>query len=180
VKAAKTRLKAEPISSERLVLEPLAVWHAKEMAVVLDSPTLYRFTGERPATPDELRARYERLVAGSTDELVDWLNWVLRLHGTGALVGTVQATVSHAEQGLVAQVAWVVGVPWQRRGFAKEAACALVSWLEDKQVELVVANIHPDHSASAAVARGAGLLPTNESHHGERVWRRTASTSRST
>lgn len=173
-----TRLKAEAISSERLVLEPLAVGHAEEMAVVLDSPALHQFTGERPRTPDELRARYERLAAGAPDELVNWLNWVLRLRETGALVGTVQATVSPAGQDLVAQVAWVVGVPWQRRGLAREAARAMVSWLEDKQVELIVAHIHPDNAASAAVARGAGLEPTSESHHGERVWRRAASASR--
>jgi len=122
VEAAKTRLEAEPVGSPRLVLEPLAVWHAEEMAVVLDSPELHRFTGTRPDTPDELRARYERLVAGSPDELVDWLNWALRVRETGALAGTVQATVSHAGSGLVAEVAWVVGVPWQRRGFATEAA----------------------------------------------------------
>ena len=88
------------------------------------------------------------------------------------------ATVSHTEQGLVAHVAWVVGVPWQRRGFAKEAARAMVSWLEDKQVELIVAHIHPDHSASAAVARDAGLVPTSERHRGETIWRRTAARSR--
>jgi len=176
VEAAKTRLEAEPVGSPRLVLEPLAVWHAEEMAVVLDSPELHRFTGTRPDTPDELRARYERLVAGSPDELVDWLNWALRVRETGALAGTVQATVSHAGSGLVAEVAWVVGVPWQRRGFATEAARAMVSWLADKHVEVIDAHIHPDHSASAGVARGAGLEPTSETHHGERVWRRSTST----
>jgi RimJ/RimL family protein N-acetyltransferase len=150
------------------------------MAVVLESPALHRFTGGGPATPAQLRARYERLVAGSPDGMMDWLNWVLRLHETGALAGTVQATVSHTRHGLVAQVAWVVGVPWQRHGFAKEAARALVLWLEGKQVELIVAHIHPDNSASAAVARDAGLVPTSERHRGETIWRRTASNLAST
>ena len=68
-----------------------------------------------------------------------------------------------------------MGVPWQRHGFAKEAARALVLWLEGKQVELIVAHIHPDNGASAAVARDAGLVPTSERHRGETIWRRTAS-----
>ena len=175
MKAAIERLKAEPISSRRLALEPLDIRHANEMAVVLESRALHRFTGGGPATRAELRARYERLIAGSPDGTVDWLNLVLRLHETGALAGTVQASVSHTKPGLVAEVAWVVGVPWQRHGFAKEAARALVLWLEGKKVELIVAHIHPDHSASAAVARDAGLVPTSERHRGETIWRRTAS-----
>jgi glyoxylase-like metal-dependent hydrolase (beta-lactamase superfamily II) len=37
-----------------------------------------------------------------------------------------------------------------------------------------VAHIHPDHSASAGVARDAGLTPTSETHQDERIWRRAA------
>jgi RimJ/RimL family protein N-acetyltransferase len=173
LQAPREQLRAEPIDTDRLVLEPLDVGHAMEMAVVLDSPALHRFTGGGPpASAAELRTRYERLSAGSPDALIDWLNWALRLRETGALAGTVQATVSHTGPALIAQVAWVIGVPWQRRGLATEAARAMVAWLEDKQVAVIVAHIHPDHGASAKVARDAGLVPTSETHRGETVWRR--------
>ena len=39
--------------------------------------------------------------------------------------------------------------------------------------DAVVAHIHPDHAASVAVARAAGLAPTAERHDGEVVWRRS-------
>lgn len=85
-------------------------------------------------------------------------------------MGTVQATVTAA--GSVAEIAWVVGTPWQGRGLASEAAQGLVSWLGEQAVSTVVAHIHPDHRASAAVATAAGLTPTDEWQDGEVRWRR--------
>ncbi|MFF3334672.1 GNAT family N-acetyltransferase [Streptomyces sp. NPDC002888] len=156
------------MSTDRLNLLPLAVEHAEEMAVVLSDPALHAFIGGTPLTPDALRTRYERLVAGSPDPSVSWCNWVLRVRHEWQLVGTVQATVT-AEG--VAEIAWVTGTPWQGRGFGSEAARALVRWLRDSPVHTVIAHIHPDHAASAAVAEAAGLSPTGETHDGETHWR---------
>jgi RimJ/RimL family protein N-acetyltransferase len=165
-------VKAEPIPTDRLALLPLEVAHAGEMAVVLSDPALHDFIGGEPAPVAELRARYERLVAGSPDPTVEWWNWVIRLRETGALVGTVQATVS--DDGRRAEIAWVVGTAWQGRGIATEAAHALVTWLGAEGVHTVTAHIHPDHAASAAVARAAGLSPTDQWQDGEVGWLRTS------
>lgn len=74
--------------------------------------------------------------------------------------------------GPVAEIAWVVGTPWQGRGIATEAVRALVDRLGAEGVRSYVAHIHPDHAASAAVAAAAGLAPTDERHEGEIRWRR--------
>ncbi|PRX99622.1 GNAT family N-acetyltransferase [Allonocardiopsis opalescens] len=168
-----TAITAQPIATERLDLLPLEVGHAEEMAAVLSDPALHSFIGGGPDDVQALRSRYRRLAAGSPDPAVGWLNWVVRLRAGGRLTGTVQATVSPSAHGPVAEVAWVVGTPWQRRGIASEAAAALVGWLDRGGVRTVVARIHPEHSASAAVACAAGLSPTGEWHDGERTWRRT-------
>ncbi|WP_043669274.1 GNAT family N-acetyltransferase [Streptomyces xylophagus] len=160
----------ELTGTARLDLVPLSAAHAAEMATVLSSPSLHTFIGGEPLTPDALRTRYERLAAGSPDPAVTWCNWVLRLRSEGCLVGTVQATITEA--GSVAEIAWVVGAPWQGRGLASEAAQGLVSWLEEQDVSTIVAHIHPDHRASAAVATAAGLTPTDEWQDGEIRWRR--------
>jgi len=68
-------------------------------------------------------------------------------------------------------VAWVIGVPSQGRGYATEAAAALVAHLRALGVRTITAHVHPDHAASAAVAAAIGLLPTDETERGERVWR---------
>jgi RimJ/RimL family protein N-acetyltransferase len=75
--------------------------------------------------------------------------------------------------GARAEIAWVVGLSWQRQGFAAEAARALAGWLDARGVTAIQAHIHPDHAASAAVARRAGLVPTGRSDGGEQLWVRT-------
>lgn len=175
---------AEPLATGRLTLEPLRVAHAEEMAAVLSDPALHTFIGGAPDDVAALRARCTRMVTGSPDPRVSWCNWVVRVSADGRLAGTVQATVRPAARtdtvdgtpgadgGLTAEVAWMVGTPWQGRGIASEAARALVAWLRARpEVTGVLAHIHPGHGASAAVARAAGLVPTEEWHDGEVRWR---------
>jgi RimJ/RimL family protein N-acetyltransferase len=161
---------AEPISTTRLDLVPLLPEHADEMVAVLADPDLYIFTGGSPPTREALRARYERMLAGSGDLAVSWCNWVIQLRDSGQPVGTVQATISSGGE-LVAEVAWVVGTTWQRQGIAAESARALIVWLRQRSVQTVVAHIHPNHQASAAVAAASGLVPTDRWQDGEVEWR---------
>ncbi|MGQ4487098.1 GNAT family N-acetyltransferase [Streptomyces sp. SAS_281] len=154
----------EPFATPRLTALPLRVEYADEMAAVLADPALHTFTGGAPESPDALRERYARQTAGSPDPGELWWNWVLRA-GDG-LVGYVQATV----RGDRAEIAWVVGVPWQGKGYAREAAGGLVAHLRDAGVTTAVAHIHPEHTASAAVAAGAGLTRTGEWEDGEERW----------
>jgi RimJ/RimL family protein N-acetyltransferase len=170
-----SRVPAEPIPTARLDLLPLRVDHAEEMAAALCDPALHTFIGGAPSTPGALRTRYERLVAGSPDPSVSWCNWVLRLRARPCLVGTVQATVTGRH---TAEIAWVVGTPWQGQRFATEAARGLVAWLGRQSVRTVVAHIHPAHTASAAVAAAAGLTPTEEEQEGEVRWRLTTCSAR--
>lgn len=163
-------MRLDPLRTPRLDLLPLRVEHAEKMARVLSDPALHTFIGGSPATADDLRTRYARLVAGSPDPAVSWCNWVLCSRDDGRLAGTVQATVDGPGRDR-AEIAWVVGTPWQGRGFASEAAASLVGWLREQGVRTVVAHVHPEHHASAAVARAAGLAPTAEVLDGEVRWR---------
>ena len=163
---------AEVISTERIDLLPLRVEHADEMTGVLSDPALHTFIGGAPDTMDEVRSRYRRLVAGSPDPSVVWCNWVLNLREAESLVGTVQATISSLDREPVAEIAWIVGTPWQGRGIASEATRGLVGWLTP-QVHTVVAHIHLDHVASAAVAAACGLWRTELRQDEEFLWTRS-------
>ena len=141
--------------------------HAVELARALDDDRLHTFTGGRPAAEEELRDRFTRQVAGrSPDGGETWLNWVLRRRDTGESIGTVQATVVGAS----AQLAWVVAVPHQKAGYAREASLAVRDRLRDDGVTRFSAYIHPEHAASAAVARALGLGPTGTVVNGEIRW----------
>jgi RimJ/RimL family protein N-acetyltransferase len=160
------------IGTGRLLLTPLDPGDADELVAVLADPELHRFVGGRPATLQELRTRYTALQDGSGRPEEVWRNWVVRRRADARPVGTVQATIGRRPGGWTAEIAWVVGVPWQGRGYASEAARALVGWLGRQDVHEIAAHIHPDHLASAKVASRAGLRPTRDEVDGERVWRR--------
>jgi len=161
----------DQISSARLRLVPLTVGDAAEMVAVLSGEALYAYTGGAPPGLDELRARYAGQAAGwSPDGREEWRNWILRREPGGDAVGYVQATITGG--GRRAEIAWVVGLRWQGRGYATEAARALAGWLDARGVQVIQARIHPEHAASAAVARRAGLRPSGVVEYGEQLWLR--------
>jgi RimJ/RimL family protein N-acetyltransferase len=163
---------AAELETGRLRLDAVCPDDAEEMAVVLGDPRLHEFTGGAPLTALELRSQYQRWAAGSGKPGELWLNWVVRLRATGEAVGFVQATVTRLPgRRPAAEVAWVIGVPWQGRGFAAEAAGALVRWLIEGGVATVTACIHPQHHASERVAERCGFTLTSGMIKGERVWR---------
>ncbi|MGC0414714.1 GNAT family N-acetyltransferase [Embleya sp. AB8] len=157
----------EPVRTDRLDLIPVEVGHAEEMVEVLGDPALHTFTGGEPEDLAALRARYARWAKGAPDPEVTWLNRVIRLRADDRLVGTVQATIG---PGPVAEVAWVVGTPWQGRGIAKEAAIGWVAWLRAQGIEEVRAHIHPNNLASAGTAKAAGMHSTELYEDDELRW----------
>lgn len=161
---------ADTIETARLRLVPLRVSDAGELAAVLDDIRLYEWIGGEPPTEDELRARFSRLEAGgSHDGKEKWFNWVVRQREGGQAVGRVEATLFPAEG--AAAVAWVIGTPWQCRGYGTEATRALTGWLLERDTRTLVAYVHPGNVASEIVARRSGFSVTDEVFDGERKWR---------
>ena len=135
---------------------------------VLDDQRLHTFVGGSPMSRDALAKWIEFVTPGrspSGDEI--WCNWVVRLREDGQVIGTAQATIVGEE----ASLAWTVGTAWQGQGFAKEVAAALAWWAKAHGLVWLRAAIHPEHDASAAVARSIGMAPTPEIVDGEVVWR---------
>jgi RimJ/RimL family protein N-acetyltransferase len=160
--------------TERLSLEPLSVAHAAEMGPLLDDASLHEFTGGVLLSSAALAARYAKLAGRRSpggDQL--WGNWVMRLRGTGAAVGTVQATMPSAGPAAgPAEIAWVVARRVQGRGYAKEAVRSLADRLLAAGWP-VTAYIHPGHLASQHVAHAAGLAPTETTRQRETCWIRS-------
>jgi RimJ/RimL family protein N-acetyltransferase len=159
------------LRTPRLDLEPLRVDHAHEMGAVLEDEQLYVVIGGSPPTVDELRERYRHQVVGrSPDGTQRWFNWIMRRRQDHQAVGYVQATTSREATGPAAEIAWVVGTPYQGNGYAGEAARVMVGWLREQGVGTVLAHIRPGHAASERVARAVGLLPTTTVTDGEVRW----------
>jgi len=149
-----------PLATARLALEPLAAAHAAEAYAPFADPALYRYMlGEPPASVDALREHFARLVAGSgrDDEL--WANWLVRRLDDRALVGWHQATVTVP----TASIAWVTFPAHRQRGYAREAAAAVIAWLAREGVRDVEAQSDERNVASRNTAEGLGFVPDAES-----------------
>jgi RimJ/RimL family protein N-acetyltransferase len=165
------RLSPESLTTERLALDPLRTEDAEEMAPLLADPGLHEYIGGAPATVGELRERYRRQIRGrSPDGSQLWLNWVVRRRDSGRAVGTVQATIGVHDDTSVAELAWVIAAPYQRRGYARESAAEMLRWLRQRGIGIAVAYVHPEHAASIAVARALGLRATEQTRDGEVRW----------
>lgn len=137
------------------------------MLDVLASPSLYEFDGGEAPTLDGLQGRYRHQVAGSGRPGEVWRNWIVRLVDDGCAIGFVQADVTIES----AELAWVIGIEHQGNGFASEAAIAMRDQLAVEGSTRFEAFIHPDHLASQAVARHAGMVRTGEiDDDGEELW----------
>ena len=156
------------IRTARLDLEPMLRMHAGEMFPLLDDPALHEFTGGNPPASELALAELYafREARRSPDEAELWLNWLVRDRIAGTAVGYVQASISDGES----SVAWVIATRSQGRGFATEAATALIGWLRSHGAPPAIACVHPDHAASQKVASGAGLRRTDRVEDGEEVW----------
>jgi RimJ/RimL family protein N-acetyltransferase len=165
-----------PIRTARLALVPVVAEDADELAAVFADERLYAFTGGGPGTVEELRETLGRLARGRTADPWAQRNWVVRRLADRRAVGMVQAVFG--DGGRSAEIAWLVGVPWQGQGLASEAATAVVTWLAARGAAQVTAWIRPDHHVSESVAKHAGLAVTDETRttdkhqHTERLWRR--------
>lgn len=165
-----TRLTATDLTTPRLTLTPLVEDDARDMVDVLADPRIYLFTGGEALTLDELRARYARQVVGaSPDGSQSWLNWIIRVDGRA--IGFVQATIERQADATTADIAWVLTPSAHGQGFATEAALAATGWLARLGVTRFGASIHPEHAASAAVARRLGMSSTGLlDDEGEMLW----------
>lgn len=159
--------------TERLRLEPLRESHAIELFEILSDDRMYRFVPQDPPpTVAALAARYKRLETRSSpngDE--DWLNWAVRSRSDGACIGTVQVTIRRDGR---AQLAYEIGVPHWRRGFATEACGRVIEALFGHGITEVWAELDTRNEASirllerlgfrrGALRRGADFFKGSES-----------------
>lgn len=143
------------LRTARLVLEPLTLAHADEMAVTLADPRIYTWLDYGPPpSVEHLRGVYHQLEARRSPEGDEgWLNWVLRLADGGA-AGFVQATVLDDGR---AWVAYVLASRHWRQGLAQEAVAAMVDELRRQGVRSLMASVEVDNLASIHLLERLGF-----------------------
>ena len=144
------------LETPRLLLEPILPAHAPVLYESMQEERLYQFIPQDPPDPLEaLTDRYDFLSARrSPDGREAWLNWAVRERDSGDYAGTLEATVHDRK----ATIAYMVFVPYQRRGYAAEACGRLLEHLfEDYLVNMVAAEIDTRNAASIALVESLGF-----------------------
>lgn len=61
------------------------------------------------------------------------------------------------------EIGYTVFEPWRGRGYAREAAAALIAWARDERgIRRFIASVAPDNAASLAIVRRLGFVETGE------------------
>ncbi|MBL9011038.1 MAG: GNAT family N-acetyltransferase [Alphaproteobacteria bacterium] len=144
------------LRSARLVLEPLTAWHGESLFGLLKDPMLYTYIAkEPPLAASHLSRRFEALEQRrSADGEELWLNWAVRI-AAGGYAGLVEATVRGDATALVA---WWTFLPFQRRGYGREAAAAVLDHLRSIGVREAAAFIDTRNTASIRLAEALGFV----------------------
>lgn len=115
-------------------------------------PGMNDFLGEMTGEPEEERARFLSYIRNRYP-FYEYGLWTLVETGTGRIIG--RAGLEDREYGgrMVRELGYLIGVPWQNRGYGTEAAAGILTYarrvLEEEEVYLF---IHPDNGPSRAVA----------------------------
>jgi RimJ/RimL family protein N-acetyltransferase len=144
------------LETERLRLEPLIEAHAAELVVLYSDPRMYEFIPQDPPSSLEALALRFRLLEArqSPDGKEGWFNWAMRSKSLGVCVGCVQVTLRQDGR---AQLAYDVGVPYWRQGYATEACRRVIGALFTTGVTEIRAELDTRNEASIRLLEKLGF-----------------------
>lgn len=136
------------------MIEPLREDHAEALFAALSDDRVGTYLGGPDVESLEwLSDRIRRLLAGApAGSGQEWWNGVLVLDGV--VIGRVEATLHDGD----AEVAYVLGPPWWRQGYATEAAAWLLDELRAAGVARAWATVVPANAGSRGVLRRLGFV----------------------
>ncbi|WP_370289758.1 GNAT family N-acetyltransferase [Nocardioides sp.] len=154
-----------PLRTERLVLRPVTLTDTDAIAAYCADPAVTRFL---PFPTLDAAGAAERVarMASSTHPRADGEMLALAVEHEGRLVGDLLLRLVGAGSGVgegpsgpaMAEVGWVIAPQAQRRGFASEAAAALVDLAFDHfGLHRLIARLDPANLASAVVCERLGM-----------------------
>ena len=105
-------------------------------------------------------------------EQVPWRIRVIVERCSGTVVGSINLKGPPSADGDV-EIGWGIEERYRRRGYALEAAAAVVAWVSAQPgVKSLSATVPDDNAASLRLAAKLGMTRTSETRRGLPVWRR--------
>ena len=155
----------EPIRTERLILRPSQLDDAEAAYQRRRLPEVARYQDwELPYTREQAEERMAQLVAMDGPADGEWWSLtVVDARAPGKILGDLAVGITWG--GRSAEIGFTFHPDHWGRGYATEAAQALVRWLfTDFGVSRVEGSLHPDNPASARVLEACGMTFEGLSH----------------
>ena len=158
-----------PLETSRLRLRPFVDDDFEAMHAMRSNADVVRYLYEDPLSPDETRSLLTRKIAAhSWAHEGDWLTAAVVERASGLTVGDV-ALLWVAERDRTAEVGFILDPRQQGKGFATEAARALLDWaFTSAGLHRVIGRTEARNAASARVLEKLGMRL--EAHFVENEW----------
>jgi RimJ/RimL family protein N-acetyltransferase len=137
-----------------IVHAPLHADDIDELAAVLLSDAVYEFIGGPPGADEfKLGLRHALLGPPASKPYERWLNFSVRLTGTGQLIGRLEATLHHQ----IAEVAFLYSPQFWGQGYATQGLLWMHNHLRAyPSIATLWATTVPANARSAALLRRCG------------------------
>jgi RimJ/RimL family protein N-acetyltransferase len=146
-----------PLETERLTLRPFEERDLEAFAEMHGAPETAQWLYNDPRTPAEAQAHLERKRQSSLEREDDWLSCAVVERESGTLVGDLSFHWVSAEH-RTGEIGFIVAPAQKGKGFAGEAARALVDWaFRDAGFHRVIGRVEPRNTASARVLEKLGM-----------------------
>jgi RimJ/RimL family protein N-acetyltransferase len=158
-----------PVETDRLTLRPFIAADFEAMYAMRSDPEVARYLYQEPLSAQETRDSLARKMAlpAWADE-GDWLGAAVVERESGLTVGDV-ALHWVSERDRTAEIGFTFEPRWQGKGFATEAARALVDWaFTSAGMHRVIGRTEARNAASARVLEKLGMRL--EAHLVENEW----------
>ena len=162
------------IKTERLLLRPIRLGDEKQ---------IHEYAGDREITmmfwlPNDTFEETCDFVKRNAEEWnsADQLDYEFVIIHDGRIIGGCDADLSHSDDRSYATLGWIINKEFRNRGFASEAAEALLNFaFENLSIDKVYAQCDTENPASFKVMMNIGMTCVNDK--GTRTYPKTGKTS---
>ena len=154
------------LETSRLQLEPLSLAHAEALFHGLSNPSLYDFVPQDPpASPDELRNRFARVLKGPADGRAMWRNWAVKIRQNDSYAGFIETTIRRDKSVYLAY--FIFAAVW-RQGIGHEGVQAVLGHLRAAYDAMeVIAEMDTRNLASIGLVESLGFMRIGETENAD-------------
>ena len=150
-----------PILTDRLELRHFSCNDLKAFQAYRHDPELSKYQGWEPTSDEQAHAFLSEQSGAALGPEGQWLQIAVTCIDTKQLIGDFGLCVSDSRRGIV-EMGFTISRPFQRNGYATEAARGILSMLFDtKQIRVVVAVTDTRNAASISLLQRLGFALTN-------------------